>query len=171
MFSRPEPGRVCFNCRRAGHVARQCPEPRRRKGRTDLARYLSDFIFVWKPYRPRRRSVPRKEEGPTGSQLEVIRKAKASLAKDCPRHLVAKLRLPDGSVWPVRGQSDAPTMRERLNALPLEVAGQVLAYVDYGSRLTIVRSIARSRRERRQLLKMSWHFRPPFPSREYLFAR
>lgn len=151
LYLRPEPGRTCFNCRRNGHVARQCPEPRRGKRRTMLVRPLSDFLFVWKPYRPKGRRTPPKVDGPTELQLELIRKARRSFTKDLPRRSVAKLRLPDGSVWPLRGQVAVPTLAEHFRVLPVEVLGQVLAYLDpFSLRGALIWAPA-SRRERRHL--------------------
>lgn len=131
-----------------------------------MVRLLSDFLFVWKPYRPKGWLVPpekashrsRGEGRPTEFQLELIRKARRSLAKDLPRNRFATLRLPDGSTWPIKGQAKVPTFGERMRALPIEVLGQVLAYLDHRSVREAYRLASASGRERRHLKKVLLSF-------------
>lgn len=147
---RPEAGRVCFNCRRSGHEAHQCPHPGGKH--RSLDRRLADFFLIWKPYRLKRRQVPLKKEGPSETQLGLIRKARECfLTEDVPKCSVAKLKLPDGSTWPIHGQATKKPLIGHLRALPLEVCARVLSYLHRPLREKTLKKVSCSRREQRHL--------------------
>jgi hypothetical protein len=123
------------------------------KGRSrTFGRLLADFLFVWKPYQPKRRTAPETREGPSDTQFRVIRRAKEHLKEELPSDSVTRLRLPDGSTWPIRGQVRKQTPEVgHLRALPVELLARVLQYLGPAWSERVARGVSLSKRDRRHL--------------------